>query len=43
MTMFGGILSVLEKIKVKNIFVGKQFEENSNYSKFLKIVKSKKI
>ena len=41
--MFGGILYVLEKLKVDNILIGKQFVESTNYIKFLKITKNKNI
>jgi len=39
----GGILTVLEEIKVKNVIISKQGEESKQYSKFLDIVKQKKI
>lgn len=35
-------LYVLEKIKVKQIIIGKQFEESKNYKKFIEIIKNKK-
>ena len=41
--MFGGILYVLEKLKVDNILIGKQFVESANYIEFLKIIKNKNI
>ena len=41
--MFGGILYVLEKLKVDNILIGKQFVESANYIEFLKITKNKNI
>ena len=41
--MYGGIFSVLEELKVKNIIIGKQFESSQNYQKFLEIIKKKKI
>lgn len=39
----GGLLSVMEKLKVKNVIIAKQIENSENYEKFLKIVKEKKI
>ena len=39
----GGILYLLEKIKVKQVIIGKQFEESENYKKFIQIIKDKKI
>lgn len=39
----GGLLGVMEDIKVKNVIIGKQFETCDNYKKFLNIVKEKKI
>lgn len=41
--MFGGILYVIEKLKVDNILIGKQFVESANYIEFLKITKNKNI
>lgn len=38
-----GILSVLEEIKVNQVLIGKQFEQNSNYEKFKQIVREKNI
>lgn len=43
MTILGGLLYVLQEIKVKNIIIGKQYETSENYKKFLKIVKEKNI
>lgn len=37
------ILYLLEKIKIKQIIIGKQFEESKNYKKFIEIIKNKKI
>lgn len=34
---------MLQEIKVKNVIIGKQFENSKNYQKFLKIVKEKNI
>lgn len=39
----GGLLYVMEKIKVNNVIIGKQNESSDNYEKFKKIVKNKKI
>lgn len=43
MTMCGSILYLLQEIKVKNVIIGKQFENSANYQEFLKIVKKNKI
>ena len=34
-----GVLYVMQKIKVKNVIIGKQFETCENYKEFIKIVK----
>ena len=39
----GGILTLMEKIKIEKIIICKQGEVSENYKKFLKILKSKKI
>ena len=39
----GGILSVMEELKVKNAVISKQGENSENYKKFKKIAKDKKI
>lgn len=39
----GGILTIIQELKVKNIILGKQFEKVSKYQEFLKIVKEKNI
>ena len=39
----GGLLTVLESLKVKNAIISRQIKESENYKKFLKIVKDKKI
>ena len=39
----GGILTVLQELKVKNVYISKQTEKSDNYEKFLKIVNDKKI
>ena len=41
--MYGGVLTVLEELKVKNIIISKQFEQSENYEKFKKVTKNKKI
>lgn len=37
----GGILSILQKIKVKKVIISKQEENSENYQKFLEIIKEK--
>lgn len=39
----GGLMYILKKLKVKNIIIGKQYEEYENYKEFIKIAKDKKI
>lgn len=39
----GGIFFIIKNIKVKNIIIGKQFENSDNYKDFLKIIKEKNI
>ena len=39
----GGILTVMEKIKVKNVIISKQGEDCANYRNFRRLVKEKKI
>lgn len=39
----GGILSALEELKVKNVMIGKQFEDSENLQEFLEIVNKKNI
>ena len=34
---------MLDKIKIKNVIIGKQFEESENYKKFIEIIKERKI
>ena len=41
--MYGGILYIIEKIKVNNIIIGKQFEYSENLEQFLQILKEKNI
>lgn len=38
-----GLLYVMEKIKVKNVIIGKQFETCDNYEQFVRLVKENKI
>ena len=42
-TMFGGLLTVLEELKVEQVIISKQGKDSENYSKFKEIVKEKKI
>ena len=39
----GGILYLINEIKVNNVIIGKQYEQYENYKKFIEIAKSKKI
>lgn len=39
----GGILSILEELKVGKIIIGKQYENSENYEKMIKIARKKKI
>jgi len=41
--MFGGLLYLMNEIRIKNIIIGKQFEKSENYKKFVENVKNKKI
>ncbi len=41
--MYGGIITVLKELKVKNVIIGKQFENAENYEEFVEIVKEKNI
>lgn len=41
--MCGSIPYLLQEIQIKNIIIGKQFENSENYQKFVKIVKEKHI
>lgn len=41
--MCGGILYILQEMKVKNVIIGRQFEENKNLEEFIKISKEKNI
>lgn len=38
-----GIIYLMQKIKIKTIIIGKQYETSDNYKKFLKIANTKKI
>lgn len=38
-----GLIYVMEKLKVKNIIIGKQYEKSDNYEEFKKIAENKKI
>lgn len=42
-TMFGGILTILEKLKVDKVIISKQGEDSENYEEFKRIVNNKKI
>ena len=39
----GGILYLLQEIKVKNVIIGKQYKDSESYQKFLSIIKNKNI
>lgn len=39
----GGLIYILKELKVKNIIIGKQYEEYENYKKISKIAKEKNI
>lgn len=39
----GSIPYLLQEIEVKNVIIGKQFENSDNYKEFVKIVKEKRI
>lgn len=39
----GGILTILQKIKVKKVIISKQEENSENYQKFLEIIKEKGV
>ena len=41
--MFGGLLYIMQEIKVNNIIIGKQYKSSENYEEFIRIVKEKKI
>jgi len=39
----GGLLEVMENLKVKNVVISKQKEDSENYQEFKKIIKQKNI
>ena len=39
----GGLVAVIEKLKVKNVIIAKQFKYSSNYEKFIELTQNKKI
>ncbi len=39
----GGLFYILENIKVRNVIIGKQFENNENLKRFIEIVEKRKI
>ena len=41
--MCGGILTIIDQLKVKKVIIGKQFESSENYRKFIEIAREKKI
>ncbi len=41
--MFGGLLTILEKLCVKNIIINKQGKDSKKYQEFMQIVKDKQI
>ena len=41
--MFGGILTILEHLKVENVIISKQEEDSENYQELKKIVNKRKI
>ena len=41
--MFGGLLYIMQEIKVNNVIIGKQYEKCENYKKFIEIVKKKNM
>lgn len=41
--MYGSIPYLLHEIEVKNVIIGKQFEDSENYQEFVKIVKENKV
>lgn len=38
-----GLLYIMQEMKVQNVIIGKQYEENDNYRKFVNIIKEKNI
>lgn len=43
MDHIGGILTILEELKVGKVIIGKQYESSEHFEKFIKIIKNKKI
>ena len=43
MTIFGGLLSVMKKLKVGKVIISKQGEDSENLKRFKRIVDNKKI
>lgn len=41
--MFGGLLYILQEIKVGTVIIGKQYESSENYKEFQRIVNMKKV
>lgn len=41
--MLDGLLTIMEELRVKNLIIGKQFENSDNYQKFIKIAQNKKV
>lgn len=39
----GGILTILQELKVGKVIIGKQFENSENYEKMIKIARKKKV
>lgn len=39
----GGLFYIMQNMKIKNIIIGKQFEQSENYEKFKKIAKSTNV
>lgn len=39
----GGVLTVMQELKVKKAIIARQFESSNNYKKFIKIAQEKKI
>ena len=43
MTIVNGILTIMDKIRIKNIIISKQGETSGNYTEFIELVKRHKI
>ena len=41
--MFGGLLYILQEIKVGTVIIGKQYEASVNYKEFQRIVKNRRV